>query len=63
MLAARHWPDVKVVNASVRGWGLTQAYLAVMDWLSRQLPDVIVNAMIPDDLRRSYLREEPGTLK
>jgi lysophospholipase L1-like esterase len=52
------WPDVKVVNAGVNGWGLTQAYLAILDLLEGPPPpDAVVLVMIPDDQQRSYLRE------
>ncbi len=57
LLGARYWPDVKVVNAGVGGWGIAQAYLTITDTLARRpLPTGIVYAMIPDDQFRSHLR-------
>jgi hypothetical protein len=57
VLGSRHWPDVKVINAGVFGWGLTQSYLKVLDTLARPpLPTAVVLGMIPDDQYRSYLR-------
>jgi hypothetical protein len=57
LLGAEHWPDVKVVNAGVGGWGPTQGYLTVVDTLGRApLPAAIVYGIIPDDQFRSYLR-------
>jgi hypothetical protein len=57
VLGSRYWPDVKVINAGVFGWGLTQSYLKVLDTLARPpLPTAIVLGMIPDDQYRSYLR-------
>jgi hypothetical protein len=57
LLGSEHWRDVKVVNAGVGGWGITQGYLAIDDLLaSEPLPSAIVYQMIPDDIFRSYLR-------
>ena len=56
-LLGTQWSDVKVVNAGVSGWGITQGYLAIADLLaSTTPPSVIVYEMIPDDIYRSYLR-------
>jgi hypothetical protein len=66
LLGAEYWPDVKVVNAGVSGWGVAQAYLTIGDALARKpLPDAIVYAMIPDDQFRSHLREPitPGVAR
>ena len=58
LLGAEYWPDVKVVNAGVGGWGIVQAYLTIDDALARNPPpDAIVYAMIPDDQFRSHLRD------
>ena len=57
VLATEHWRDVRVINAGVEGWGLTQFFLAVTDILARPpFPAAIVVTMIEDDLRRSHLR-------
>ena len=57
LLGTQYWPDVKVVNAGVSGWGVVQANWTVADALARRpLPDAIVYAMIPDDQFRSHLR-------
>lgn len=57
LLGAEHWRDVKVINAGVSGWGVTQAYLAIGDLLdTKPAPSVFVYQMIPDDIFRSYLR-------
>jgi len=57
VLAKRHWQNLRVVNAAVDGWGLTQAYLALTDMLERPpVPNAVILAIIADDLRRSYLR-------
>ena len=66
VLATTHWPDVRVINAGVEGWGLTQFFLALTDILARPpFPTAIVVAMIEDDLRRSHLRPPviPGQLR
>jgi lysophospholipase L1-like esterase len=56
LLGAEYWTDVKVVNAGVGGWGVTQGYLAIADLLAKAPPTAIVYQMIPDDIYRSYLR-------
>ena len=57
VLAKEHWTDVRVINAGVGGWGLTQFHLRLTDLLAqRPLPTAVFVAMIPDDLRRSHLR-------
>ena len=57
VLATEHWADLRIVNAGVDGWGLTQCYLALTDLLARPpLPDAVVVSIVPDDLRRSHLR-------
>jgi lysophospholipase L1-like esterase len=57
VLAARYWTDLRVINAAVDGWGLTQCHLALTDLLSQSpLPTAVILAIIPDDLRRSHLR-------
>ena len=57
VLATEHWSDIRVINAGVEGWGLTQFYLAVTDMLARPpFPTVVIVAIIEDDLRRSHLR-------
>jgi hypothetical protein len=62
LLGADYWPDVKVVNAGVGGWGMTQGYLAIEDLLGQALPpSAIVYQMIPDDIYRSYLRSPVTT--
>ena len=62
LLGSEHWPDVKVVNAGVGGWGITQGYLAIDDLLAAgPLPTAIVYQMIPDDIFRSFLRSPVTT--
>lgn len=57
LLGAEHWRDVKVINAGVSGWGITQSYLTIGDLLdTKPAPSVFVYQMIPDDIFRSYLR-------
>ena len=57
VLAKEHWQNLRVVNAAVDGWGLTQAHLALTDMLATPpYPDAVILAIIPDDLRRSHLR-------
>lgn len=57
VLGREYWRDIKVVNAGVSGWGITQGYLTIADALERSpLPSAIVYQMIPDDQFRSYLR-------
>ena len=57
VLATEHWRDLRVVNAGVEGYGLTQFYLGVVDMLARPpFPSAIIVAIIEDDLRRSHLR-------
>ena len=57
VLATKHWTDVRIVNAAVDGWGLTQFHLALTDMLAHPpYPDAVIVAMIDHDLRRSHLR-------
>lgn len=57
VLATEHWTDLRIINAGVSGWGLTQYYLALTDMLAHPpLPDVVIVSMIADDIRRSHLR-------
>jgi hypothetical protein len=57
VLATKYWADLRIVNAGVDGWGLTQFYLALQGLLtSSPLPSAVVLAIVPDDLRRSHLR-------
>ena len=57
VLATEHWTDLRIINAGVEGYGLTQCYLALTDMLARPpLPDAVIVSIIPDDLRRSHLR-------
>ena len=62
LLGSEYWRDVKVINAGVSGWGMTQAYLTIADMLASSAPPAaIVYQMIPDDIYRSYLREPVTT--
>jgi hypothetical protein len=62
LLGAEHWHDVKVIDAGVSGWGITQAYLTISDLLdTKPSPSVFVYQMIPDDIYRSYLRSPVTT--
>lgn len=57
VLASRYWRDLRVVNAAVDGWGLTQFHLALTDLLATPpYPDAVIVAIIDHDLRRSHLR-------
>lgn len=57
VLATEHWADLRIINAGVDGWGLTQCYLALTDMLARPpLPNAVILSIIPHDLRRSHLR-------
>lgn len=57
VLAAEHWTDLRIVNAAVDGWGLTQLHLALTDMLARPpYPDAVIVAIIDHDLRRSHVR-------
>jgi hypothetical protein len=57
VLATEHWTDVRVINAGVGGWGLTQFHLRLTDALAqRPFPTVVFVVIIPHDLRRSHLR-------
>jgi hypothetical protein len=58
LLGADYWKDVKVINAGVEGWGVTQAVITVEDLLSSAAPpSAIVYQIIPDDIYRFYPRE------
>ncbi len=60
VLAARHWPSYKIQNRAVCGYGTVHAYLLVSDELDapdRDPPSLVIYAMIPDHLRRNYLRK------
>jgi hypothetical protein len=57
VLATRYWADLRVVNAAVDGWGLTQCLLALTDVLRGEPPpSAVILAIIPHDLTRSHLR-------
>jgi lysophospholipase L1-like esterase len=57
VLATEYWTNLRVINAAVDGWGLTQCHLALTDLLRNPpLPTAVILAIIPDDLRRSHLR-------
>ena len=57
LLGERHWPDMKIRNRSVQGWGTTHAFIALRRWLDeRPAPDLAVYAMIPHHVQRNYLR-------
>ena len=57
VLATEHWTDLRIINAGVDGWGLTQCHLALTDMLARPLlPNAVIVSIVPDDLRRSHLR-------
>jgi hypothetical protein len=57
VLAHRYWPDVKVKNCSVGGWGTAQAYLKLEDELaSGPAPDVVLYGWTADDVRRNYIK-------
>lgn len=57
VLATRYWTDLRVINAGVDGWGLSECHLALADMLARPpFPSAVILALIADDLHRSYLR-------
>jgi hypothetical protein len=57
VLASEHWTDLRIVNAAVDGWGLTQCLLALTDVLGGgPPPSAVILAIIPHDLTRSHLR-------
>ena len=57
VLAHRYWPNVKVKNCSVGGWGTAQAYLKLEDELaSGPAPDIVLYGWTPDHVRRNYIR-------
>jgi len=60
VLAATHWPSYKVQNRAVCGYGTVHAYLVVGDELDapdRELPSLVIYGMIPNHLRRNYVRK------
>jgi hypothetical protein len=64
VLATEYWKDLRITNAAVDGWGLTQCFLALVDTLARPpYPDLVVLAIIDHDLRRSHLRLITGQRK
>ncbi|MBW2281235.1 MAG: hypothetical protein JRG76_15540 [Deltaproteobacteria bacterium] len=57
VLAHRYWPNAKVKNCSVGGWGTAQAYLKLEDELaSGPVPDVVLYGWTQDHLRRNYIK-------
>lgn len=59
ILAREYWTDYKVRNRAVCGYGTVHAYLAVSDALTsadRDLPALVIYAMIPHHVQRNYLR-------
>lgn len=60
ILAREHWSNLKVRNRAVCGYGTVHAYLQVLTELEHEdhgLPSLVLYAMIPDHVRRNYLRE------
>ena len=60
VLAAKHWPSYKIQNRAVCGYGTAHAYLLVSDELDapeRDPPSLVIYGMIPDHLRRNYIRK------
>ena len=57
VLGERFWPDLKIRNRSVQGWGTGHALLALRRWLdARPAPNLVVYVMIPHHVQRNYLR-------
>ncbi len=57
LLGSKYWPDFKVINAAVSGWGPAQVYLRIEEILAKEPePRLIVYAMIPDHQHRSHFR-------
>jgi len=54
----QHWPDYKIINASVNGWGSTQALLKLEQQLE-QHSDIrlVIYAFMTHHLQRNYLRK------
>lgn len=65
LMGTDYWPEYKVVNAGVGGWGPTQAYRSILDALERPVaPNLVVYSLIPDHFYRSHYRApvtEPAT--
>jgi hypothetical protein len=58
LLAKNAWPDYKVLNWSVSGWGTTHASVMLDEALQHQpKPVLIIYAMIAGHLERNYLRK------
>lgn len=59
ILAREYWTNHKIRNRGVCGYGTVHAYLAVCDALAgvdRDLPMLVIYAMIPHHVKRNYLR-------
>lgn len=56
-LAMGPWSKLRVTNRAVMGWGLPQASLALTQAFASadRRPDLVVYAMIPDHIPRSYI--------
>jgi hypothetical protein len=60
ILASRTWPNWKVQNRGVCGYGTSHCYLILSSALENpgtELPSLVLYAMIPDHVRRNYLRK------
>lgn len=57
-LASEAWPTTRVRSFAFSGWGTTNAYLVLKDYLSRGLrPDVVLYGWISHHRERNYLRQ------
>jgi hypothetical protein len=59
VLGSAHWPEVRVENHAVNGWGTVHAYVRMQQLLAApDRPDVFVYGAIPHHVRRNYLSRE-----
>jgi len=57
-LAIRYWPQYKVKNAAVAGWGTAHAFLMVQEALSRKtVPVLVMYGWMFDHLHRNWIRK------
>ena len=58
ILGSKYWPDHKIKNRAVNGWGTVQAYQVVSDALrAQEKPCLVLYSIIPHHRIRNYLRK------
>jgi hypothetical protein len=55
---SQKWPEWRIVNKGIMGWGTIQAYLTLSKMLQDgKRPSMVIYNMIPEHLPRNYIRK------